>query len=189
MSLLIIARHSTCGGRLADRIRRMSMVRRLRRPWISSRSLLALAMVGFLLRAMVPAGFMPGSHDGHGGLFALMLCNPAGQQMSVVVDFGVAHAGHHGGHEGVESVAMPDMGHDLGPDSNHDAGNDDDQTSMQGCPFCIVAAQAMLPTADVRILLASVAASTLPIAVYVGHSPISAQGPPLGSRAPPSHLG
>lgn len=118
-------------------------------------------MLAFVLRALVPMGFMPGMHAGHGGPLVLALCNPAGEHASITLD--------------------------LELDKDH--GASEERMSAQDCPFCIAAAQAMLPTADVVVRLAPLVASALPVPVHVGHSPISAQGPPLGSRAPPTHLG
>jgi hypothetical protein len=175
----------------------MSMVRCLRLPHSDTRTLFVLVMLAFVLRAMVPAGFMPGSHDGHGGPFTLMLCNPTGAQVAVTLDLGVAHGGHHDEHHDQshgehQRLALADWSQEGDHGREHAAVHedaDDEQMSMQGCPFCLVAAQAVLPTADVTVPLTSVGATTLPVAIYVGHSPISAQGPPLGSRAPPFHLG
>lgn len=142
----------------------MSMFRHFRPTRAARQVLLGLAMLAFVLRALVPAGFMPGMDAGHGGPLVLMLCNAAGEETSLALDFS-----------------------DLVAEKDH--GADSERMSSQDCPFGMVAAQAMLPTADIVLQLASVAASELPVAFYFGPWPISAQGPPLGSRAPPTHLG
>jgi hypothetical protein len=164
MSALLISRDSMARARLADRILPMSMSRRFPHPRSAWRCLLGLAMLAFVLRALVPAGFMPGMVAGHSGPLVLMLCNAAGEETSMALDF-----------------------RDLVGDKDHGAG--DERMSSQDCPYGMVAAQAMLPTADMVLQVASVTVSTLPVAFYFGPWPISAQGPPLGSRAPPTHLG
>lgn len=171
------------------------MVRHLRPPRSATRMMLALALLALVLRALVPAGYMPGSHDGQGGPFTLMLCYPpVGKTLSVALDAAVGHGAHHGGdHAGHHGDEARGESRDVAPAAMHladaEPDADDDRISMQSCPFCMVAAQAMLPTADLTVQLAAVSASRLPVAMAVWHSPITAQGPPLGSRAPPFHLG
>ncbi|QEI07686.1 DUF2946 domain-containing protein [Pigmentiphaga aceris] len=155
---------------LADRILRMSPIRawlRTPRPAYAVRQyLLGLALLAFVLRALMPMGFMPGMDAHHGNQVVLMLCNPAGVETAFVLDIGDSHA-----------------------QADAASTQDDQGMSMQNCPFCMATSQAMLPTADIVLHVASLATSDVPVAVYVGPSPITAQGPPLGSRAPPAHLG
>ena len=151
---------------LADRIPRMSLVRILRPARAVRQYLLGLALLAFVLRALVPMGFMPGMDAHHGNQFVLMLCNPAG----------------------VESAYTLDLGHEFAQ-ADKDQTQGDGGMSAQNCPFCLATAQAMLPTTDIVLHVAALVASDVPVAVYAGPSPITAQGPPLGSRAPPTHLG
>jgi len=164
MSASLISRSSIRMRTLAARILRMSLVRNLRPVRVVRQYLLGLALLAFVLRALVPMGFMPGMDAHHGHQVVLTLCNPAGEERAFTLDLGdeVAQATDHTQDEGM---------------------------SAQHCPYCLASAQAMLPTADIVLHVASVAASDVPLAVYTGPSPISAQGPPLGSRAPPTHLG
>lgn len=164
MSTWIFSRDSTRRRTLAARILRMSLVR-IPRPVRAVRQyLLGLALLAFVLRALVPMGFMPGMDAHHGNQIVLMLCNPAGEESAFTLDLS-------------DEVAQTS-------DRSQDEG-----MSTQHCPYCLATAQAMLPTADIVLHVASLAASDVPLAVYTGPSPISAQGPPLGSRAPPAHLG
>lgn len=164
MSALLISHHSIRMRTLAARILRMSLVRILRPVHVVRQYLLGLALLAFVLRALVPMGFMPGMDAHHGHQVVLMLCNPAGEESAVTMD----------------------LGDELAQATDH---TQDQGMSAQHCPYCLASAQAMLPTADIVLHVASLAVSDVPLAVYTGPSPISAQGPPLGSRAPPTHLG
>jgi len=164
MKALLIPRNSIRMRTLAARILRMSLVRTLRPVRVVRQYLLGLALLAFVLRALVPMGFMPGMDAHHGNQVVLMLCNPAGE----------------------ESTFTLDLDDELAQAADH---TQDEGMSAQHCPYCLASAQAMLPTADIVLHVASVAASDVPLAVYTGPLPISAQGPPLGSRAPPTHLG
>lgn len=138
----------------------MSTPRLLRRtPRSVWQLLLCLTVLAFAMRALVPQGFMPGTSAMQDGKLVLSFCTAGGMQMSLPMSLTDDPA---------SSEAVP--------------GTD--------CPFGLLAAQAMPPAPSPVPMFVAVAIREA--AVVITHQslpPLPAQGPPLGSRAPPSHLG
>ena len=124
-------------------------------------TLLSLTIVAFLCRAVIPAGYMPDSSEEQKGIFAITLCVPQGGTSAMLMAL-------------IDDPAEPDPG---------------DQVGNPECPFALLAAQHLLPTQAAPALAGAIAHRPLPL-LHQNHSlpPLPAQGPPLGSRAPPSSL-
>ncbi|WP_128831578.1 DUF2946 family protein [Alcaligenes nematophilus] len=123
--------------------------------------LFCLAILSFLSRSLVPAGYMPGSLGEQNGFFSVTLCAPGGTPSTIWMS--------------LTGQADP-------PQSNEHA-------DMQKCPYALVLSQVALPSADMASL--DIPALHQPLLlVHRNQSlpPLPALGPPLGSRAPPVNL-
>lgn len=119
-----------------------------------------LVVAAFLCRSVIPVGYMPGNAGGHHGSVALVLCTM-----------------------GVGSGT-------LELDVSTSSSSDDDAASGEVCLFGVVVSQTLLPTPDAPVLVSKL--THRPASLSHGNRvlpPLPAQGPPLGSRAPPSNLG
>lgn len=130
------------------------------------RRLARLTLLLFVLRALLPTGFMPDLDLLKRGGFQIVLCTA----------------------QGPVSVAVDEDGKPLDPDGDHDR-HDPADAFAKDCPFGTAFAKAF----DVPTLVAT-AVLALPAAVAtVAPRPLDLrpppQGPPLGSRAPPIRLG
>jgi len=124
--------------------------------------LFCLIALSFLCRAAIPAGYMPDFSGGREGGYAVTLC--------------IGGDGH--------DILQPDL------TGQADQPFPDDRFDSKDCPFGIVASQAMLPSQQAPALLAVIAHHSVPQPHRNRiRPPLPAQGPPLGSRAPPSNLG
>ncbi len=123
--------------------------------------LFCLAILSFLCRSLVPAGYMPDRSGEQDGFFSVTLCAPGGTPSTIWMS--------------LTGQADP-------PQSNEHA-------DIQKCPYALVLSQVALPSADMASLDAPVAHQPL-LLVHRNQSlpPLPALGPPLGSRAPPTHL-
>ena len=127
------------------------------------RSVARVVIALFLLRAMIPVGFMPDLKALQDGRVEITLCTADG--LKTVLAESPGHS--------------KDSGQDRSSDSNKPVAGDH-------CPFGSVATQA--------VALAAAGTATSATDAYVGPvfpafdpSPRDvAQGPPLGSRAPPA---
>lgn len=124
--------------------------------------LFCLTFVSFLCRSIVPVGYMPDLSGARDGRFALTFCTV-------------------GGGAGIQKFDLLDQAGKSSPD---------DGLSSQGCPFGIVASQALIPAQDAPVL----AGAVFHRPVLLAHAskslpPLPALGPPLGPRAPPTNLG
>ncbi|WP_353055945.1 DUF2946 family protein [Alcaligenes faecalis] len=123
--------------------------------------LFCLAILSFLSRSLVPAGYMPDRSGEQNGFFSVTLCAPGGTPSTIWMS--------------LTGQADP-------PQSNEHA-------DMQKCPYALVLSQVALPSADMASLDAPVVHQPL-LLVHRNQSlpPLPALGPPLGSRAPPANL-
>lgn len=123
------------------------------------RGVLWLAFLAILLRALVPTGYMPDAHALHDGRLEVTFCSAAGDLSTLKI--ALSPDGKRGG-----------------------AGHSSADTGAQ-CPFGLLAHVTPAPAAQTAPLALAVsrAAPFPPARVAVPVQP--AQGPPLGSRAPP----
>ncbi|VFR56297.1 hypothetical protein BRI6_4058 [plant metagenome] len=120
--------------------------------------LVCLTALALVARALLPVGFMPDTQALRHGTLALTLCSSE---------------------PGASRVLSLSPGHGAGQEA----------ASMLDCPFGLVAVQALLPAAPPAGVAAALPRAA-PAAVQAMRSlpPLPAQGPPLGSRAPPVTL-
>ncbi|MDQ2137619.1 DUF2946 family protein [Alcaligenaceae bacterium B3P038] len=125
-------------------------------PW------LCLLVLAFVVRALIPAGFMPRADPAQGGEMALSLCTSTGDMVTMTVDMG---------------RPAPDT-----PDPHH---------ASADCAFNMLSHQALtLPPGLAAVVSASAARVIAPPVVrQAALPPLPAAGPPLGSRAPPRLAG
>lgn len=141
----------------------MSAVIRPPRPpgAVRVRGVLWLAFLALLLRALVPAGYMPDTRALHDGRIEVTFCSAAGDLSTLRLALSPDGKGNAG----------------AGTHSNADTGAQ--------CPFGLLAHVTPAPASHTTPLaLASgrpAPAAPTPLALPVQ----PAQGPPLGSRAPP----
>lgn len=123
------------------------------------RGVLWLAFLAILLRALVPTGYMPDARALHDGRLEVTFCSAAGDLSTLKI--ALSPDGKRGG-----------------------AGHSSADTGAQ-CPFGLLAHVTPAPAAQTAPLALAIsrAAPFPPARVAVPVQP--AQGPPLGSRAPP----
>jgi hypothetical protein len=125
--------------------------------------LFCLTLLSLLYRAVVPIGYMPNAVDHDGGKLSITLCTTSGDTSTIWIEV----------------------------DDESTSSSTDGHTNHLDCPFGILIAQAELPDQDPvsmpgKITLGSM---TIPTPRNQARPPLPALGPPLGSRAPPVHLG
>ena len=122
--------------------------------------LFCLALLAYVCRAIIPAGYMPTRSAQDNG-FAITFCTTGNPTSTLWIDL---------------------LGQDTQQDSDH-------HQNPQDCPFGIAASSALLPTLDVPALISLIAYRPVLLAeIQQTRSTLPARGPPLGSRAPPTHL-
>lgn len=154
-----------------DRFRRRSPVRSV-----------AIGLLAglFLVRAMVPAGYMPDVDALAEGRLGIKICPAVGPGFATAAESSSHdHQGHHdhgpshaGGHHG----------------SNDADGNHSNDHSKDPCPFGTAVAKSFIPPAPFAIPATTTARTngiSDPASELVAIRPT---GPPLGSRAPPLNL-
>ena len=135
----------------------------------------------FLVRAMVPAGYMPDVDALAEGRLGIKICPAVGPGFAAAAQSsGHDHQGHHahdpsqvgGGHHG----------------SNDADGNHSNDHSKDPCPFGTAVAKSFIPPAPLAIPATTTAhingVSDTASEIVV----IRPTGPPLGPRAPPLNL-
>lgn len=125
---------------------------------LRAHGVLWLALLALALRALVPSGYMPDARALHDGRLEVTFCSAAGN-LSVL------------------SVA-------LSPDKAGKAGHDAAGTGAQ-CPFGLLAHVAPAPSSALTPILPTAAAEAPAAPPHRAVPAQPAQGPPLGSRAPP----
>lgn len=126
------------------------------------RGVLWLALLALTLRALVPTGYMPDVRALHDGRLEVTFCSAAGDVSTLSLSLG-ARAGEPGG----KPV--------------HDAA----ETGAQ-CPFGLLAHLAPAPLPFMAPIVLPAGRYAAPPPAYRALPALAAQGPPLGSRAPPS---
>lgn len=119
--------------------------------------LFCLALLAYVCRAIVPAGYMPTRSAQDNG-FAITFCTAGNSANTLWIDL-------------------------IGQDGQADS---DTHQNQQDCPFGIAASPALLPTLDAPVLISLI--TYRPVLLAESNQtrpPLPAQGPPLGSRAPP----
>lgn len=126
------------------------------------RAVARLTLIAFALRALLPIGFMPDLHALQDGRFEIVLCTA----------------------DGAHLLTVGSDGQPIDPDSSKDPKSQ----SSQDCPFGIAFAKALI----VPVSASAMSALIMRDVVLPSPSDLAllppAQGPPLGSRAPPIHL-
>lgn len=122
--------------------------------------LFCLALLAYVCRAIVPAGYMPTRSAQDNG-FAITFCTAGNSANTLWIDL-------------------------VGQDGQADS---DTHQNQQDCPFGIAASPALLPTLDAPVLISLITYRRVLLAESnQTRPPLPAQGPPLGSRAPPLRL-
>lgn len=122
--------------------------------------LFCLALLAYVCRAIVPAGYMPTRSAQDPG-FAITFCTAGNPANTLWIDL-------------------------IGQDGQADS---DTHHTQQDCPFGIAASPALLPSLDAPVLISLI--TYRPVLLVESNQtrpPLPAQGPPLGSRAPPLSL-
>lgn len=122
------------------------------------RGVLWLAFLALLLRAVVPAGYMPDARALHDGRLEVTFCSAAGDLTTV-------------------KIALSSDGKSGGGHSSADTGAQ--------CPFGLLAHVTPAPAAQTAPLALAVSRAAPFPPAHVAAPVQPAQGPPLGSRAPP----
>ncbi|WP_066638150.1 hypothetical protein [Bordetella sp. H567] len=126
----------------------------------------------FCLRALLPTGFMPDPDALRAGHFHLIYCSAAGS-----IPAGKAIAGHM---HGMAAHAFVAGGAPAAPDG---AGMPAD------CPYGLTGTHTLLPSLPIVVASMLALAWRMPAPPAAPSSaPGIIGGPPVGSRAPPSHL-
>lgn len=133
--------------------------------------MLCMMLLALSLRALVPAGFMPDAGALRDGRLEMAFCSGNGPQ-TIAVEL---HGGMHHG-----AAFSP---------AKSPADQQNPQSQSNDCPFSVLSALPAMPS----IALAAIGLPLLLLSVQLAPrlKPLPAilfQGPPLGSRAPPSHL-
>lgn len=122
--------------------------------------LFCLALLAYVCRAIVPASYMPTRSAQDNG-FAITFCTVGNSSNTLWIDL-------------------------VGQDGQADS---DTHQNQQDCPFGIAASPALLPILDAPVLISLI--TYRPVLLAESNQtrpPLPAQGPPLGSRAPPLRL-
>ncbi|MCQ9616050.1 hypothetical protein L1889_04480 [Paenalcaligenes niemegkensis] len=121
-----------------------------------------LTVISFLFRSVIPAGYMPDGSGGRHGKLAITLCSIEGGSRLLPLDL------------------SPQSGGPLSSDKH---------TSAADCSFGLGLSQAVVPFHNELVLPGTLSRHSLQLLVRnYALPPLPAQGPPLGSRAPPSSL-
>lgn len=121
------------------------------------RGVLWLAFLALLLRALVPAGYMPDARALHDGRLEVTFCSAAGDLSTFKI--ALPPDGKTGEHRGADTGAQ--------------------------CPFGLLAHVTPAPTPCVAPLALAVGRIAPPAPARPALPAQPAHGPPLGSRAPP----
>jgi hypothetical protein len=122
------------------------------------RAVLWLALLALTLRALVPAGYMPDARALHDGRLEVTFCSAAGDLPSF-------------------ALALP---------ADKDKAAHDAAGSGAQCPFGLLAHLTPAPSAALAPLVLAASRQAPPKPTHRALPAQGAQGPPLGSRAPPA---
>lgn len=123
-------------------------------------ALVCLSVLAFLLRAIIPVGYMPGSSGERKTPFAITLCSASGPTF---IQVGLS--------------TQSELPH---PDSSFNG---------DICPFSLNGVQELLPGHWVPPLAIATLQAFVPVLRKQAQPAMSPVGPPLGSRAPPLLFG
>lgn len=126
------------------------------------RGVLWLALLALTLRALVPTGYMPDARALHDGRLEVTFCSASGDLSTL-------------------TLALDGRAGEPGGKLAHDAA----ETGAQ-CPFGLLAHVAPAPLPYIPPIVLPAGRYAPPPAAYRALPALAAQGPPLGSRAPPS---
>jgi hypothetical protein len=141
------------------------------------RFLYCLTLISFVLRALVPAGFMPDAAAFHDGRPALKLCTSIGTRHAS------AHAAGHASAHDLADASRHDPGHASAPHQG------DEAPAGSDCPFGLLLVQAVVPSIETAVLLAAAPVRDVAVRFHAVLAPLlPIPGPPLGPRAPPVNL-
>lgn len=120
-----------------------------------------LTLVAFMYRSLIPVGFMPDPSALRDGRVAITFCTSSGGLFAALVNVS----------------------------GNSDHASEHDVAASAECPYGLLATQAVIPVVNATVLLAAVLHRAPPApSSNIALPPSPAQGPPLGSRAPPLDL-
>lgn len=126
------------------------------------RGALWLALLALLLRAVLPAGYMPDARSLRHGTFEIAFCSVVGGLST-------------------QYIALPPAGKDGGSPDSHPGADSGAQ-----CPFGLLAHVTPAPVPSAALLTRSPPRQPASVTQARFALPLQpAQGPPLGSRAPP----
>lgn len=126
---------------------------------LSGRVMLGLMMLAMIYRGAVPMGYMLTPGDATSGKLMVTFCVAGGAMVSMPLEL---------------------------PGAPHPPA--DSEASVLECPFAVAAAQFILPSVAPGLVPSGTQARPAPFLAYTSAPALPAQGPPLGSRAPPLNL-
>jgi hypothetical protein len=142
------------------------MLSHARRPSVIQHFTLCVMLFALALRALVPSGFMPDAGALRDGRLEMTFCTSAGDLKTITVD---THRD--------TAPASP-----TGDPSQH-------QSQTSDCPFGVLSSLPAMPALALAVVGSPVLFSIVQYVLRPApRLAMPAQGPPLGSRAPPSHL-
>ncbi|CAB3693624.1 DUF2946 family protein [Achromobacter pestifer] len=124
-----------------------------------ARGVLWLALLALTLRALVPTGYMPDVRALHDGRLQVTFCSAAGDLSTLSLALANTGGGEKPEHDGAKTGAQ--------------------------CPFGLLAHIAPAPTPALTPMVLPAGQYVPPPPAYRALPALAAQGPPLGSRAPP----
>ncbi len=140
-----------------------------------------VATVGFVLRALVPLGFMPDARAMQAGHIELTLCSPGmaassarSVSMLLSADAADARSSSPAASAGTYRLALGSTEH-----------SSESLAQQVDCPFALMAAQGLMGPSEVCTAFASIAHVSRMPGVQDSFLSLPALGSPLGSRAPP----
>jgi len=141
-----------------------------------------IATLGFILRALVPLGFMPDARAMQAGHIELTLCSPAmakssARSVSMLLSADAADARSSSPAASAGTYRLT-----LGPTEH----SSESLAQQVDCPFALMAAQGLLGTPEVSIAFAPAAHPPRISQLQDSVLALPTLGPPLGSRAPPA---
>lgn len=140
-----------------------------------------VAMLGFVLRALVPLGFMPDARAMQAGHIELTLCSPgmaasSARSVSMLLSSAATDAKSSSPAASAGTYRLT-----LGATEHSES-----LAQQVDCPFALMAAQGVMGQQEVSL---SFAPTAHPSPISQGQDSVLALptlGPPLGSRAPPA---
>lgn len=157
--------------------------RRAARRTASWRIAMFAAVLGFVLRALIPLGFMPDARALQAGHIELTLCSPgtagsSARSVSVLLSTDAAQATPSVSSAGTYRLTLSPT---LGPTEH----SSESLAQHADCPFALMAAQGLMGSPKVSLAVAPTVHPTRIPSVQDSFPASPTPGSPLGSRAPP----